>query len=192
MTGRKLSINQWLKQYGIYVVILIFLIFFCAILYVHFSNPELFEEGLNEIYADDTPLLLSSRKLEIPSSRKKSESKGERVCKEAAEKIFKLPFNKIRPDFLKNDKTGRNMEIDVYNDELKLGIEYNGIQHYKYNPYHHKNGEKDFEEQVYRDKLKEKKCADNGIRLIIVPYLVKHNDIEQYIRVKARDIGILV
>ena len=123
MTGRKLSLNQWWKQYGVYVVIGIFLLFFCGILYIHFSKPELFEEGLNEIYSDDTPLSLSSRKLEIPSQRKKSESKGERICKEVAEKIFKRPFDKIRPDFLKNDKTGRNMEIDVYNDELKLGIE---------------------------------------------------------------------
>lgn len=189
--ARKISLSQWWNKYGVYVVILIFLIFFTAILYVHFSKPELFEEGLIEIYSDDTPLFQSQKSLYIPSQRK-TESKGERICKEVAERLFKRPFHKIRPDFLKNDKTGKNMEIDMYNDELKLGIEYNGIQHYKFSPYYHRNGQKDFEGQIYRDKLKEQRCEENEIKLIVVPYLVKPDEIENYIRVKAQNLGILV
>ena len=92
--ARKISLSQWWNKYGVYVVILIFLIFFGAILYVHFSKPELFEEGLIEIYSDDNPLIHSQKALYVPSQRK-SESKGERICKEVAERLFKRPFNKM-------------------------------------------------------------------------------------------------
>jgi len=67
--ARKISLSQWWNKYGVYVTILIFLLFFAAILYVHFSKPELFEEGLIEIYSDDNPLIHSKKTLHIPSKR---------------------------------------------------------------------------------------------------------------------------
>lgn len=36
-----------------------------------------------------------------------------------------------RPDFLKNEKTGNNYEIDIYLPELKIGFEYQGGVHFK-------------------------------------------------------------
>ena len=52
------------------------------------------------------------------------ESKGEIECKRVLEKIFNKSFNKTRPSFLNNKITGGNynLEIDCYNDELKLGV----------------------------------------------------------------------
>jgi hypothetical protein len=117
-------------------------------------------------------------------------SKPEMKCKEILESIFRVPFDKIRPDFLKNDKTGRNLEIDCYNDTLKLGLEANGIQHYKYIPYIHKSI-KDFEDQKMRDEMKYRKCAENGIKLIVVPYTVKLDSIEEYISSELKRLGIL-
>ncbi len=120
-----------------------------------------------------------------PSSK---ESKGEQISKQAAEKIFKKSFTKIRPDFLKNNVTGHNLEIDVFNEELKLGIEYSGRQHYEFVPFFHKNKEA-FLNQKYRDEIKRMKCKSEGIQLIEIPYTVSLEDIESYIRVEAKKLG---
>jgi hypothetical protein len=115
-------------------------------------------------------------------SEGKKESKGEAECRRVLQKIFGRPFLSQRPDFLRNPVTGGefNLELDCYNSELKLAVEYNGIQHYKYVPYFHKNHEH-FMNQKYRDDMKRRMCKDNGIILIEVPYTVKIPDIEQYI-----------
>ena len=106
-------------------------------------------------------------------------SNGEMKCKLYLEKIFDKPFEKIRPDMLKNSVTGKNLELDLYNDELKLAIEYNGEQHYKFCPRIHKNYEH-FQTQKYRDEMKKMLCQTNGITLIEVPYTEKNN-IENYL-----------
>ena len=116
----------------------------------------------------------------ISSNRK--DSRGEIECRRVLEKIFKRPFNKIRPNFLNNPVTdgNYNLELDCYNDDLKIAVEYSGRQHYEYTPYFHKNKEA-FYNQKYRDELKKRMCKDNGIILIEVPYTVKIENIEQFL-----------
>lgn len=109
------------------------------------------------------------------------ESKGETECRRVMEMIFKVPFRKKRPDFLRNDVTGgNNLELDCYSEELKLAVEYNGAQHYKFIPFFHKNNEA-FLNQKYRDELKRRMCKDNGIKLIEVPYTVNIDKIQDYL-----------
>jgi len=117
-----------------------------------------------------------------------SESKGEAHSRKVATDIFGKSFEKIRPDMLKNNVTGQNLELDLYNDELKLGIEYSGAQHYKFIPFFHKNYET-FMNQKYRDEIKRMLCEKNGIKLIEIPYTVKLEDIENYIRLEAKRLG---
>ncbi len=120
--------------------------------------------------------------------RVKKDSKGEIECRRVLEKIFNKPFNKIRPNFLRNTVTGNyNLELDCYNDDLKLAVEYNGIQHYKYVPYFHKSKES-FQNQQYRDYMKRNICKENGIYLIEVPYTIKIDDIEDYIDDEKKEI----
>lgn len=121
----------------------------------------------------------------------KNTSKLELRAKFILESIFKRPFFKIRPDFLKNEVTGQNLEIDLYNDDLKLGIEVNGNQHYKFTPFFQKT-EKDFREQRYRDVIKKMLCKDNGITLIEVPYRVGEDGIKPYIVHQLRLNGYLM
>lgn len=104
----------------------------------------------------------------------------ETKCRQIIESIYKKPFPSTRPDWLKNH-TNKNLELDMYNEELKLAIEYDGEQHYKYSPFFHKS-EKDFIKQKERDKLKEDICKQKGIRLIRIPYTVKFNELEKYIK----------
>ena len=120
------------------------------------------------------------------------ESKGEIECRRVLQKIFNKPFSKSRPDFLRNPVTGGNfnLELDCYDKTLKLGVEYNGIQHYKHISYFHKNKEA-FRNQCYRDELKRRMCRDNNVNLIEVPYTVKLHDIEKFLIQKLKVIGYL-
>jgi hypothetical protein len=108
-------------------------------------------------------------------------SKGEKVCKEFVEEYFGKPFEKVRPDFLQNPVTKENLELDCYNEELKLAIEYNGRQHYEYTPFMHSTKET-FYAQQYRDLIKQELCKKNGINLITVPYKIPENAIPDYIK----------
>jgi len=112
-------------------------------------------------------------------------SKLEKQSKIILENIFKKPFNRVRPSFLRNPVTGQNLEIDLYNDELKLGVEINGNQHYKFTPFFQKNKES-FYNQQYRDEIKKMKCKDNGIILIEVPYSVGEKRLKSYILKELR------
>lgn len=76
-----------------------------------------------------------------------------------------------RPKCLKNPKTGRCMEIDAFFPDLNLGIEYNGVQHYKF-PNHLHEERKEFEESLERDKLKLKLAREHNIKIISIPYYV--------------------
>ena len=64
-------------------------------------------------------------------------------------------------------------------------MEYNGVQHYKYVPYFHKNNEA-FLNQKYRDDMKRRMCKDQNIILIEVPYTVKLENIERFIKDELR------
>lgn len=108
-------------------------------------------------------------------------SKGEIECRRCLETIFKAPFPKARPAFLRNPVTGHCLEIDCYNSALKLGVEYNGQQHYSFTSFFHRNVEASTN-QKYRDELKRRLCSENGIVLIEVPYTVKIENIEPYLR----------
>jgi len=108
------------------------------------------------------------------------QSRGEMECKRVIEKITGRSFTKTRPTFLKNEITGQNLELDCYNPELKLAIEYNGEQHYKYTPRFHRTRDS-FYNTKYRDQIKMELCKKNSIKLIIVPYTVKICDIERFI-----------
>lgn len=61
-----------------------------------------------------------------------------------------------------------NQSIDIYIPSLKLGIEYQGKQHYEAVEFF--GGKEGFEKNVKRDKKKAKKCKENNIKLIYWKY----------------------
>lgn len=125
------------------------------------------------------------------SPEPKNMSKGEAECKRVLEKLFSKPFDKARPNFLSNPVTGgNNLELDCYNEELQIAVEYNGVQHYKFSPYFHKNKDQ-FYTQKYRDEMKTRICKEKNITLVEVPYNVKIENIENYLVEKLRESGKL-
>lgn len=67
-----------------------------------------------------------------------------------------------RPDFL------NGLELDVYIREPKIGIEYQGIQHYE--PVEHWGGEEALNQRQERDETKRQLCKDIGIELVYFDY----------------------
>src|SRR5207248_3901311 len=70
---------------------------------------------------------------------------GESITKNIMEIFFCCEFGKVKPNWLEG------LELDGYNDELKIAFEYDGEQHYKVIKRYHKTTE-DFERQVQRDE----------------------------------------
>ncbi len=123
---------------------------------------------------------LMGKRISKPTRHKPVESRGEKECRRAIEELTNKPFPKSRPSFLKNCVSGHNLELDCFNSELKMAVEYNGQQHYKYTPYFHSSKEA-FYNIKYRDDMKKRLCDENHIKLIVVPHTVKLENIKSYI-----------
>ena len=120
----------------------------------------------------------------IPTSKSECSSLGEKCCRETMRWLFpNFVFLKVRPSCLRNPKTNRCLELDVYSDQLKLAIEYNGIQHYQWPNFCIVTLD-DFNEQRYRDFLKIDLCLKNNIKLICVTYQIPPYMIPIYIYIR--------
>lgn len=73
-----------------------------------------------------------------------------------------------RPDFL------GGLELDIYIEEVRVGIEYQGIQHYK--PIKHWGGKEALEKVKERDARKKQICIDEKINLVYFEYSDGLND----------------
>lgn len=112
--------------------------------------------------------------------------KNEFFTKYIFEYIFKKDFKKIRPKWLTNNE-GNRLEIDIYNKELNLAIEYNGAQHYKFVKFFHRTKE-NFTKRCLDDKIKYKKIKEKGLQLIIVPFNIKN--IYEFVLKKLNELKI--
>jgi hypothetical protein len=158
--------------------------------YSIYSRPEVGFSGLptklpNDVVAtafgmetryDD---VIRKPELFYSQANKRRISKGELKCKETLEKLTGKSFPTIRPDWLKNPETGENLELDGYNEELRIAFEYNGRQHYEDG--HFNMGGYETIQQWRRDQFKRQVCAMYGIHLIIIPYTVPITDIPDFI-----------
>jgi len=101
-------------------------------------------------------------------------------CKSYLEKKYGKTFTSARPQWLVDDVTGERFELELYNEELGIACCYHDISHYEF-PSSKITELKEFRALVYKDSLKKKLCADNGVKLIIVPYTVKYETIPNYV-----------
>lgn len=89
---------------------------------------------------------------------------GERACRLCFEKIFNRQFNKVRPNWLRN-KSGFIMELDGYNEELKLAFEHQGSQHYSLKKSNHRFLKENLKQN---DAQKAEICKTQGITIIYI------------------------
>lgn len=107
-------------------------------------------------------------------------SKPEQICKKILQRMFRRKFIRIKPKWLKNPETGYPLELDCYNEELGIALEYNGIQHYEW-PNFTGQTEKQFQAQKRRDQFKIQRCREVGVRLLIIKYDVPMYKLEDEI-----------
>lgn len=129
--------------------------------------------------------------IKIDKKKRPRINKSENFCRSVVEKMFNQPFPSVRPDWLNNSETGKNLELDMYNDKLKLAVERDGEAHYKYIPFFHKSVE-DFEKQKDRDRVKDELCKKIGITLIRVPYHIKKDKLKEFIIGECEKKGVKV
>lgn len=126
----------------------------------------------------NTPPILTSGKIYIPNEPRER-SRHEIRCNEILEEYYGRSFAPIWHPQIIND-TGYLLELDCFNEELQLALEYNGIQHYQW-PNYTGMSEMDFKLLVKRDAYKKKRCAELGIYLIVVPHWVEYHHLRKYI-----------
>ena len=166
-------ITRWLARIFLLIVLILFIKWFLSK-----KQKKYIYKGIKK-YHKNTNL---SKIVKFFQKEKKCKriNKTEEMCRKIIQKIYNKPFPSVRPDFLKSPMTKKNLELDCYNADLKIALEYNGQQHYKYTPHFHKS-KKNFYSQVHRDDWKRKKCRELGIKLIEIPYWVTPVDLKDYI-----------
>lgn len=115
---------------------------------------------------------------------------GEKISKSAIEFLLDKPFPKVRPSWLKTDNDTL-LELDGFNEELKIAFEYQGEQHYNFIEYFHKT-EENFKKRLEYDKLKEILCKNNNVFLIIIPYTTQNEKICKFIAEKLLELNYVI
>lgn len=95
----------------------------------------------------------------------KKESSLERQVRESLEQIGENFLQQHIFDECKNEMV---LPFDFYLPDRKVAIEVDGIHHFK--PLEFYGGAEQFKKQKIRDNIKNNFCADNGIKLIRIPY----------------------
>jgi hypothetical protein len=114
--------------------------------------------------------------------KKCSQGLSERLCTAFFEDKFGAPFKSVKPKWLMGPNN-YPLELDGYNEELKLAFEHQGLQHYVMVPHMHRKVSR-FEETQKNDVYKVEKCNERGILLVQIPQLdklLKLVDLEEFV-----------
>ena len=111
-------------------------------------------------------------------------SKSEEICRITFEQIFGFDFPKARPKWLRNSRNNQ-MEIDGYCEELGIGFEYQGTQHFSKQFYG-----TSLEKRIADDEIKAKLCQEHGIHLFIIDYKMDYYEFPNQMFQQALRFGI--
>ena len=88
------------------------------------------------------------------------------------------------------EQTERNLELDGYNSELNIAFEYNGEQHYIKENNFNKRKQNSYKNLKSNDELKREICKERNIKLIIIPYSIKEEEIYEFIIKQLKKLNI--
>lgn len=111
----------------------------------------------------------------------RKQSKGEKIVERILQELGIVDY--IREEPLKDSR----QRFDFFIPSLNIAIEYNGEQHYKNTGFF----QTPLEVYQERDSRKAKYCEDNSIKLIIIPYTMKEEEIKSYIEQEINSTTIL-
>lgn len=110
-------------------------------------------------------------------------SKSEELARTTFEQLFGKKFPKKRPKWLRNSR-GFQMELDGYNEELKLAFEYQGVQHYKQSHWG-----TNLKQRQADDRYKRELCEEMGVLLVELTYQADYRDFPTIIKNNLERLG---
>lgn len=107
--------------------------------------------------------------------------RGERTSRKILETMFQCDLPKCKPDWLRIGDSLQALELDGYNERLKIAFEYQGGQHYEVSKRDHRFAEDDVKIIQNNDAAKRQRCWDRGVALIVIPEVVNHKNIPAFL-----------
>lgn len=92
--------------------------------------------------------------------------------------LINYSINFVAQKVFENCRDKKPLPFDFYLPDYNLAIEYDGKQHYE--PVEYFGGENGFKYTIHHDKIKNKYCKDNGIKLLRISYM-EYDNIENII-----------
>ncbi len=189
--------KKWKKYANVHLILLFIGVIFVIVLYKY--GKKIKKDDLKTVFDKVEESTTTVEKFDpsvLTQKRRKKINLNEERCRQIFETFFNKPFPSVRPDFLKNPITGKNLELDGFNATIRtpigkgLAFEYDGAQHAQYSPHFHKDGAEEFRYQQQKDFLKSNTCRKLGITLIRIPASVSKEMLSVYIANKLKIAGI--
>ena len=122
----------------------------------------------------------------VKDLNKHPRTKSEAYAISILESITGEKFPTVNPEWLKYK--GKNLELDGYNNKLKLALEFSGPLHTKWYP--GKESYKKYFDRLCRDRAKKIICERNGVKLIVLDMSLKRHNWRNYILSRLYDFGM--
>lgn len=119
----------------------------------------------------------------IKDLKKHPRSKSEQSVITDLEHLTGKKFPTVNPDWLLYD--GKTLELDGYNEELSLALEFSGPLHTKWFP--KKESYEKYIQRVEKDAFKRKKCEERGVRLIVIDTALPRHLWKPYLQSRLYD-----
>lgn len=114
-------------------------------------------------------------------------SKSEEIARVVFQALFGQQFKKVRPEWLRYPLTGRLLELDGYNEELKIAFEYQGAQHRDWQIGN--EGKAGLQRRLQRDEWKRNEVRARGVSLVELWDTTRYEDFGPEIRDQLRKLG---
>ncbi len=181
---------QW-----IYIAILLIVLVVAWVVVIRYTRLLLIKDEYDEhhqsqfshVKVDEIELAKGGSRLRVKNLVKHPRSKSEAEVIRFLEEITRHRFPTVYPKWLV--WKGHTLELDGYNESLKLALEFSGPLHTKWAP--------EFEpyinyfERITRDVVKRRLCRKHGVHLIVVDASLPRQHWRSYIESRLHDIGLL-